>query len=211
MKASRVLAVLLAASWLGGCSAILGPAERPPSRYLFAPDLAEDQGGRGPILSVSLPGAAAGYGTRGMAYLERDYRLDHFAYSEWVDTPAVMLQPLLARALRARGGFEVVTEEEARGVSADLRLDLFIERVHQDFRVRPSVASVALRAQLVDPLRRELVAARTFSAEEQAPSDDPYGGVVAVNRVLARLLPEVADFAARAAAGIDGKGAREGR
>jgi hypothetical protein len=38
------------------------------------------------------------------------------------------------------------------------------------------------------------LATRIFEAEVPAPADDPYGGVVAINRALARLLPDIAGF-----------------
>jgi cholesterol transport system auxiliary component len=193
--------MLLAAGLAGGCSGLLlGPQPAPVRTYLLAPQLPADPGAapRGPAITVARPEAAAGYGTRRMAYVESDYRLDYFAENEWVDTPSNMLHPLLAKALRATGGFRAVAED-GQGVATDLRLDTLILEVRQDFRVRPSRGSVVLRAHLLDTKRRRLLATRSFEAEAPAPSDDPYGGVVAINRVLAELLREVADFAAEAA------------
>jgi cholesterol transport system auxiliary component len=139
-----------------------------------------------------------------MAYLEQDYRLDQFADHEWVESPSAMLRPLLVTALRGNSAFGAVSED-ARGISADLRLDTLIEVLHQDFRSRPSLARVKLRVRIVDPNERRVLATRVFSDTEIAPSDDAYGGVVAVNRILTRLLPQIADFAAETAAGLEGR------
>ena len=204
-----VLGVLLDAALVGGCAGVLPRApEPPPTTYLLAPDLppgdsGSDRGSRGLLgtgetLLVSQPEAAAGYGTRRMAYLELDYRLDYFADHAWVDSPAVMLGPLLVRALKEGGAFGAVSED-ARGIRAELRLDTVIESLYQDFRTHPSRARVALRVRLVDADGRRILASRVFTDEEPAPADDPYGGVVAVNRVLTRLLPQIADFAAESA------------
>lgn len=192
--------ILLAAAVVAGCAGLLtGPEEPPIATYLLAFEAAApERAGRGPTLGLAEPEAAAGYATRRMAYLERDYRVDYFAESEWVAAPADMLRPLLARALRATGRFGAVTEE-GDGVDADLRLDILILHLHQDFRVRPSRGAVALRAELVDPSKRKVLASRLFEGEEPAQSEDAYGGVVAINRVLDRLLPQVAAFAAEAA------------
>jgi cholesterol transport system auxiliary component len=133
-----------------------------------------------------------------MAYLERDYRLDYFADHQWVDSPAAMLEPLLVQALGAHPAFGAVGSD-GRGIRADLRLDTVIEAFYQDFRTRPSRVRVALRVRLVDPGDGRILAMRLFDLTEPAPADAAYGGVQAINRAVARLLPEVADFAARAA------------
>jgi cholesterol transport system auxiliary component len=133
-----------------------------------------------------------------MAYLERDYRLDHFADHAWVDPPTVMLEPLLVQALATNPAFGAVSSD-GRGIRADLRLDTVIEAFYQDFRTRPSRARVALRIRLVDTGSGRILATRLLEDSEPAPTEDAYGGVQALNRVLARLLPEVADFAASAA------------
>ena len=200
-----LLGGLLAAILLVGCSEILPkPPGRPPTTYLLAPDLPTHASGSGrsartsPLLLVAQPEAAPGYTTRRMAYLERDYRLDYFADHEWVDTPAAMLAPLLVRALREWAAFDHVSEE-ASGIYGGLRLDTTIESLYQDFRTRPSRVQVSLQARLVDPGGGHILAIRVFGDSEPTPADDPYGGVVAANRVLARLLPRLADFAAEVA------------
>ncbi len=204
MKAlvARTLGTCLVAALVGGCAGVLpGPREAPPLTYLLAPSLPSvaDQlasfRGSGPTLLVSPVEAAAGYGTRRMAYLERDYRLDSFADHEWVDTPAAMLGPLLVQALGASGAFGAVSED-ARGIDADLRLDIVIESLYQDFRTRPSQARVELRVRLVAPDGHRILATETFSDSEPAATDDAYGGVVAMNRILARMLPRIAELAA---------------
>jgi cholesterol transport system auxiliary component len=45
-----------------------------------------------------------------------------------------------------------------------------------------------------------LLAEREIEAEEQAPSDDAYGGVVAANRAVSKVLDEVVAVCAEAAA-----------
>ena len=209
----RILLLLVAAGLLGGCAGLLPGQKQDPARtYLLAPAAPGAPGaipahGKLTIL-VSHPEAAAGYGTFRMAYLERDYRIDYFGYSEWVDTPAALIRPLLVGALRASGGFQAVTDD-GRSVDADLRLDLVLLEIHQDFQERPSRGTVALRAQLIDLEGRRVVDTRTFRGTEPAPTEDAYGGVVAVNRVLTRLLPDVARFAVSAASKL--KGGQGGR
>jgi ABC-type uncharacterized transport system auxiliary subunit len=60
---------------------------------------------------------------------------------------------------------------------------------------------VVLRVRLVDARDGRILATRLFDDSEPAPADAAYGGVQAVNRILSRLLPDIADFAAGAGSG----------
>jgi cholesterol transport system auxiliary component len=192
------LLLVAAASGLAGCASLLpAPAgHRPVTTYRLAPVLPAEatRSGTGPTVLVSLPEALPGYATSSMAYVKQRYRLDYYAYHQWVAPPAAMLRPLLAAALRSQSDVGAVVAGDSAGVLADLRLDTSILYLYQDFRTHPSRGWVALAVRLVDLSRGRVLATRIFEAEAPAPADDPYGGVVAINRALARLLPEVAKF-----------------
>ncbi len=170
--------------------------------YVLEPALPPDAGAapRGArVLLVDKPEARAALDTPRIAYLRRDYAFEYFTQSAWVESPARMLAPLLARALERQGGFEAVASAPS-AVAAELRLATEVLDFTHDFRTQPSRVRIALRVQLIDAGSRALLATRVFEAEEPAASDDAYGGVQAFNRAAARLLPEIAAFAARAAA-----------
>lgn len=150
----------------------------------------------GPVLLVSPPGVRAGLDSRRIAYVQRPFELSYFARSEWADTPARMLQPLLVQSLEESGAFQAVVAGPSPA-AADLRLETEVLALHQEFLSTPSVARVALRAQVVDPASRRVVATDTFEAVEPADSADSYGGVVATNRALGRVLTEITAFASR--------------
>jgi cholesterol transport system auxiliary component len=73
-------------------------------------------------------------------------------------------------------------------------------RLQQEFTTQPSRVQLTLRAQLYDVRNRKLLAVREFDAAENATSDDAYGGVIAANRALERVLGQLADFCAVASA-----------
>lgn len=194
------LLTLLSTALLVGCTGLLtGPSAAPPSTYLLAPALpatpatASTGHSKGPGLLVSLPESAAGYDGRRMAYLERDFRIDYFADHEWIDSPANLLRPLLVQALEGAGVLGAVSAD-GHGIQGELRLDTVIEALHQDFRVRPSQVLLKLRLRLVDPASGRILASQVLEEVEAAPADDPYGGVVALNRALSRLLPRTVAF-----------------
>ena len=208
MKASvsRRVALVQASLWLGalgGCATSLLPAPpQAPSLYALndaaavppRPALAN-----GPSILVAPPRAAAGFDTRGIVYLRQAHAVETYAYSQWVDTPAQMLAPLIVHALERTGAFAVVLRAPTAAHAA-LRLDTELLRLQHDFTASPSRVRLTLRAVLVEQSSRRALAWREFDASVVAPSEDAYGGVRAANQAVAALLDEMAAFAAQAAA-----------
>jgi len=127
--------------------------------------------------------------------VQRPYELESFATNRWADAPARMLAPLLAQALEQTESFKAVVQSPSN-IPADMRVEVELIRLQQNFAVRPSRIELALRLQLIDVRGRRVLAAKSFDATENAPSDDPYGGVTAANVALQRVLEQVADFCA---------------
>ncbi len=149
--------------------------------------------GAGPVLEVSAPQARAGYDSPRMVYIQRPYELNYYAHNEWADGPARMLWPLLVKALEASGRFSALVDGP-KGVLADLRLDTEIMNLQNEVDAQRSQGRVVLRAQLIELGAHRVLGTQTFEAVEPAPSADPYGGVAAINRALARVLEEIVEF-----------------
>jgi cholesterol transport system auxiliary component len=179
-----------------GCG-LLAPARSPaPSRFALQPSLVADPGAASGVTTIAIvrPAARAGFDGPGMAYVTRPYELAYFARHQWVEPPARMLAPLLAAALEGTGRLRAVGRRD--GAAAQLRLETEIVALQQEFTVRPSRLRFALRAQLVDVATQRIVGTTELEAAEPAPSDDPYGGVVAANQAVARVLAELAAWCA---------------
>jgi cholesterol transport system auxiliary component len=171
----------------------LGP-RTPSARYELQAFLeGEPVVGQGPVLVVAQPTAAPGFESPRIVYVKRPHELQAFARSEWVDTPARMLGPLLVRALERSGAFAAVTDA-ASGAAADLRLETELVRLQQEFTSHPSRVRLTLRVQLSDVRSRRVLGAREIETVEEAPSEDPYGGAVAANRAVRKVLEAVASF-----------------
>lgn len=198
----RAAAGFAAAALLAACTALQPPEPDRASLYVLEapPAAGTPRPRRDLVLEVSAPRARAGFDTPLMAYTERPSALEYFARNRWADTPARMLAPLLAQSLDRAGGFRAVVQAPSAAVAA-LRLDTELVRLQQDFGVRPSEIRLTLRAQLIDAAAGRVLATAEFDEAEAAPSDDPYGGVIAANRALGRLLGRLADFCADAAGG----------
>jgi len=182
---------------LAGCTG-LRPVETEPARtYLLEAQF--DRAGQAKSIPLTLvvrtPRAAPGYDTARMAYVRQAHLLEYFAKNRWADAPAKMLGPLLVRALEQRAGFRAVAPA-AGMVKGDIRLDTELILLQQEFATSPSRLHLRLRAQLVEEASQRVIATQVFEEFEDAPSDDPYGGVVAANRALPKLLTQIADFSA---------------
>jgi cholesterol transport system auxiliary component len=126
-----------------------------------------------------------------MAYLRQPLELEYFATQRWADTPARMLKPLLAQALEPVFSAVVPTP----GIlPANLRLDTELIRLQQNFTTKPSRIQLTLRAQLIDMKDKRVIAVKLFDESENTDSDNAYGGVIAANRALQRLLDQLTEF-----------------
>jgi len=164
-----------------------GPPAAPP------PDAAT----RPRTLLVAAPRAAPGFDTEHMVYLRRALQIDAFAQNQWVAPPAQMLAPIMVRALQRSGAFQAVLMAPS-ATASELRLDTELIRLQQDFSVSPSQVRVTLRAVLIDPATRRVLAWRELDRSLPASSDDPYGGVQAANRVVRELMAELVLFCVKA-------------
>ncbi len=145
------------------------------------------------VLLVSLPKAQSGYATRSIIYTKTPLTLSNYSKSEWADTPAKMLTPLIVNAMEKSGLFRAVLTAPGQAMG-DLRLETDIIRLQHEFFTQPSRVRFSLRAKLFDAKTREVLATKLFEASEPAPSENAYGGVQAANRALKRVLEEMIIF-----------------
>lgn len=191
----RLLLVLLSILMLAACSGLTPP--HVPSQNIFVlesgPDIHPAHAEGDLVLAVSMPRANPGFDTNRMAYVKQPHELNYFATSRWADSPAMMLGPLIAHALEQGKSFKAVVQASA-ALPADVRLDIELVRMQQDFTTQPSRVQLTLRAQLIDVRGKRLIAFREFDEFEISTSDDAYGGVIAANRLVQRVLGELAEF-----------------
>ena len=153
-----------------------------------------------PTLAVHVPQAAAGYDSTRIVYTREAQRLDTYANSVWIDTPAQMLTPMMVAAIESVGAFPAVVSTPS-AARADIEMDTQILRLQQDFSGTPSRVRFTLRASLIDSVTRRVLASEQFDAVADSPSEDARGGVVAahaaVRSVLTRLAALCVDAEAR--------------
>lgn len=213
LSIARVLFIMMMSLGMLSCSSILPKAPIQPTLYFLdtLPAITADfavpriattnttTSATVPTLTVTTPVAAAGYGGIHIIYQRQAHELEHFALSQWIDTPVQMLTPLIVRTLERSGAFRAVVRGSSSAAS-ELRLDTEIIRLQQEFSVNPSQVRLTIRAVMVDTATRRVIAAREFEASVVSPTEDTAGGVIAANQAVQRVLADLAKFAAEAAA-----------
>lgn len=149
------------------------------------------------VLLVGAPRAEPGFDSTLIAYTRAPLTLDYYSKSQWADTPARMLAPLLVGALDGARAFRAVIAAPT-AADADLRLDVTLILLQQEFFAKPSQTRVALRASLIDLKTSRVLMAERYEALEPAPSEDAFGGVRAANTALGKLLREISASAIKA-------------
>jgi cholesterol transport system auxiliary component len=208
---SRSLAGCSAAALLFGtvgCAGLLPKPPLAPAYYMLddAPkaeasalrDPATPRVAR-PTLAVNRPHAASGYDSAGIVYTREAHRLDTYANSVWVDTPAHMLMPMMVAAIESAGVFPAVVQSPS-AARADMELDTEILRLQHDFSSQPSRVRFTLRASLVDSVTRRVLAGEQFESVADSPSEDARGGVLAAHAAVRNVLTRLAALCSEAEA-----------
>jgi cholesterol transport system auxiliary component len=193
-------ATLLSTITLSACSVLHPSASVPPSFYSLDGIQSHVETVRPiapehilPTLIINPPHAASGFDSQRIIYLRETHKLEYFARSEWVDSPARMLGPLLVSVIEKTGTFGAVVLSPA-SASGDLRLDVEIIRLQHNFQTEPSRVQLALRAYLFDDKTRRVLAWREFEGEAPSVSETAQGGVSAASIAVQSALDQLARF-----------------
>ncbi len=191
-------AVLLASLLLAGCVNLSAPSGTQNIYVLDAQPVVPESGvKRDLVLAVNMPETRPGFETEQIVYFRQPYELNYFVSSRWTDTPARMLQPLLLQAMERSGSFRAVVETGS-AVPGDIRLDTDLIRLQHDFTTHPSRVQITLKAQLIDVRSNRVLAVQRFDDTENSSTEDAYGGVIAANRLVQRMLGKLAEFCVEA-------------
>lgn len=202
--ALAVVLLVCAGGALSGCASLLPKPVAAPTLYTLEDKVRSATALPSNIpakatatLVVNTPRADAGFDSPHIMYVREPYKLEYFVHSEWVDTPARMLLPLVVLSLNKAGAFKAVVPATIAAIG-ELTLDIEIVRLQQDFSAKPSRVVFTVRAYVLDTQTRKTIVWRELETVVAAISDDPAGGVVAANRAVQIALQQVADFCVEA-------------
>lgn len=196
---SHWLAWALFALAVAGC-ALPQDSSPPPQAYLlevsaFTPQPARRSSGK--ILLVAVSREAPGFDSNRIAYTREPPKLDYYKDSVWSDTPAKMLLPILVRAFEDTGAFKAVVSPPSP-VLANLRVDVDVIRLQQEFMTTPSQVRLIARIKVVEMKSGHVLETRLFEAIEPAPTENAAGAARAANAAVRKVLSEMIPFALRA-------------
>lgn len=201
-RSGNLLVTTLLLALITGCGALRPPTVAQPAFYSLDNAYGEQLDllhppapppAPAPTLIVTPPRAASGFNSQRIVYLRQAHQLEYYAHSEWIDTPARMLAPLIATTVARRGAYRAVVLTPS-AASGDLRLDTEIVRLQHDLRSQPSAVRFTLRALVVDNGSRQVLARSEFDVTVPVTSEDPYGSVIAANRAVQAVLERLASF-----------------
>jgi cholesterol transport system auxiliary component len=151
-------------------------------------------------LIVNPLSASSGFDSQRMVYVRSPYQLEYFAHSEWVDTPARMLGPVVVTAIQHSGTFATVVLATGTAVG-DLRLNTEIIRLQHNFEAVPSRVQLTLRAYLTDEKTHRVLAWQDLKGEAIATTASPQGGVAAAHVAVQQVLTQLVQFLANRSGG----------
>ena len=199
-RASKTCMACASLLLISACSSLL-PAPTPTSTFYSLDDalparpVSTQPAANAPVVIVTPPRAAPGFDRPRMVYVKQPHRIEYFAQNQWVEAPQRMLAPLIVSTLDRSGKFRAVLQTPSVA-AGQIRLETEVVRLQHEFIGSPSQVRFTLRAHVLDDATRGLLGTREFEAVVVAPSADPYGGVVAANQAVAKVLAELADFCA---------------
>lgn len=198
VRLCRAMGIGIVALTLTGCLSL--PRDEQQTRtFLLSLDRPAGGGSvpevkpRAGILVVNVPVAQPGFETQRMAYTQRPYEVSYYATHQWADSPARMVTPLLIQALEQTGHWRAIIPMPT-SVRGDHRVEIDQLELVQNFRQKPSQVRLALRVQVIKLPEFLVLGTRLFDAAEAAATDDAYGGAVAANRAVERLMKEIAGW-----------------
>lgn len=190
--------VLLMGVALAGCS-LPQDNSPPPQTYLlevgaFTPPPSRRSSGK--TLLVTVPKAAPGFDSNRIAYTKEPLKLDYYSNSIWSDAPPKMLLPILVRAFEGTGAFKAVVSPPAPAL-ADMRVDVDVIRLQQEFMTQPSQVRLTARIKVLNMKSGHVLGTQVFEAMEPAPSEDAYGAARAANAAVQKILTDMIPFSLR--------------
>jgi len=142
---------------------------------------------------ITTPKSGPGLTGNHIAYIQQPHEISYFSHNRWIDTPANMILPLMVQTLQNSNGFQAVVATPYSG-ETDLRLDTSILALQQEFTNKPSLVRLTVRAQLINLHTQRVMATQVFQVVQPATTDNPYGGVKAANKAVAKFLTALSQF-----------------
>lgn len=145
------------------------------------------------ILYVQNIIADPGFNTNKMLYVNIPYKLKAFANNAWVAPPAAMLLPMLVSSLQQTHHYKAVMTAPYAGVANEVLL-VRLRKLQQEFLRPTSQERLELSVTVLNGKTNTVIKNKTFVSVVTAPTNDPYGGVLAANKAAQSLMEQIAHY-----------------
>ncbi|MDF1882696.1 membrane integrity-associated transporter subunit PqiC [Sulfurimonas sp. SAG-AH-194-C21] len=177
--------------FIGGCSV----SKPHVSEYTLAPQIQSQeyvsQSCKEKSLKIGQVFSSNSLMSQKMKYIESEYKEAAFTQSEWARTPNRAISDVLVKSIRSSDIFGNISSFKSR-TKTDLLLETNIETFMQYFAKgnEASYVQVVVTLNLLNTKDSKSVSHATFNAKVDSKSVDAYGGVVALNGALSKVLFE---------------------
>lgn len=143
-------------------------------------------------LKIAPPKARPSLISKLFYYREGENKIGSYLYSQWVDTPAAMLDRLLYTSLQQNRLFNT-TLSSGSSASGDLLLESMLHDFsHRIDNAGHSVGEIDITYTLIDTKTKKVIGSKRFTASSPAPSVDAQGGVIALDHAATHIIEQCA-------------------
>ena len=128
-----------------------------------------------------------------MFYTDKTFALKAYAYSDWVTSPAIMLQNLMVKSLNHSHLFHNVLKEPII-VSSDYRLISNIYLLQQELTGKGAKSHLQIAITLMNSKQHQVIATHLFDVSAAMLHHTPYDGVIAMNQATYQFLKQLNQF-----------------
>jgi len=189
LKFRQLIGSLGFVSIFSGC---IGTTVPPMNNYAFKCDDIKIETAKhkqyNEVLKISLPNTSSALTRRDIIFRTDNGKIGSYAYSQWVDTPADLLQNMLLRTITASNLFTAVVRSISNVESGLLLESEILQFVH---KVDKKSVEVQIVLTLLDQSSGKLVRAKLFSYSISVATSNAKNAVEAFNIAMNNLRSDV--------------------
>jgi len=194
--------VVMASAAIAALAGCVSFGSQEPQRY-YVLDASTAKAGpaakpRASTLLVAPTTVSGFYETPEIVYSRAAGERAYYQLSTWTERPGRRMTELVAMRLERAGLFKTVATAVS-GVQGDLVLNSHLAEFYHDAAASPGSVKVTITAELMDPVRRVLLARRTFEQSAPVATYDAPGAVQAFNKAVTAILDDISAWVDAAA------------
>ncbi len=186
--------VVIASAMLAALAGCVSFGSQDPQHYYVLDANAAKAGTvatpRASTLLIAPTTASSFYETQEIVYSRAPGMRAYYQLHNWTERPARRITELVVMRLERDGSFKSIATAVS-GVHGNVLLSTHLTDFYHDAATAPGSVRVTITAELMDPVRRVLLARRTFDQSVPAATYDAPGAVQAFNNAVSAILDDI--------------------